>query len=78
MNSQYQRLRPSTYFANLDTSDRAYISAMVKDHKEDIAEFEKEASSGSDPNIKAFAAKTLPTLKEHLTMAESTARQVGL
>ncbi len=57
--------------------DRAYISAMVKDHKEDIAEFEKEAKGGSDPNIKAFAARTLPTLKEHLTMAESAARQVG-
>lgn len=51
--------------------DRAYISRMVADHKKDIAEFEKEASSGRDADIKAFAAKTLPTLREHLRLAVS-------
>jgi putative membrane protein len=57
--------------------DHAYMQAMIKDHKEDIAEFQKEAKTGHDPKIKAFAAKTVPTLKEHLTMAESAARQTG-
>ncbi len=52
--------------------DRAYMADMVKDHRTDIAEFEHEASSGSDPDIKGFASKTLPTLKHHLEMAEST------
>ena len=51
--------------------DRAYMDHMVKDHKKDIAEFRKQASSGKDPEIKAFAAKTLPTLEEHLKMAEA-------
>jgi putative membrane protein len=51
--------------------DRAYMSHMVADHKKDIAEFEKEASSGQDADIKAFAAKTLPTLREHLKLAVS-------
>jgi len=51
--------------------DRAYMSHMVADHKKDIAEFEKEASSGQDTDIKAFAAKTLPTLREHLKLAMS-------
>ncbi len=50
--------------------DKAYADAMVKDHKEDIALFEKEAKSGKDADLKAFAAKTLPTLKSHLAMAE--------
>jgi putative membrane protein len=50
--------------------DKAYVADMVKDHKKDIAEFEKEANSGSDPDVKAFASKTLPTLKEHLSMIE--------
>jgi putative membrane protein len=57
--------------------DHAYVQAMIKDHKEDIAEFAREAKAGHDPHVKAFAAKTLPTLKEHLTMAESAARQIG-
>ena len=45
---------------------------MVDDHKKDVADFKKEASSGKDPEVKAFAAKTLPTLQEHLQMAQKT------
>jgi putative membrane protein len=50
--------------------DRAYMEAQVKDHKETVALFEKEAKSGQDPQLKQFAAQTLPTLKEHMEMAE--------
>ncbi len=57
--------------------DRAYMEAMVKDHKADIAEFQKEAESGKDPMVKDFASQTLPTLKEHLQMAERAATTVG-
>jgi putative membrane protein len=57
--------------------DKAYMSAMVKDHQEDIAAFEKEASGGQDTKVKSFAAKTLPTLREHLSMAEKAAASVG-
>jgi len=52
--------------------DRAYMDDMVADHKQDVAEFRKEANSGKDSDIKAFAAKTLPTLEDHLKMAQST------
>jgi len=51
--------------------DTAYINAMVADHKTDIAEFEKQAKSGHDPDLKKFAMDTLPTLQEHLKMAEA-------
>ena len=51
--------------------DRAYAQQMVKDHKKDIAEFQHEANSGSNANLKTFASNTLPTLKEHLQMAET-------
>jgi len=56
--------------------DRAYMADMVKDHRTDIAEFDKEAKSGSDADIKAFATKTLPTLRHHLEMAESAEAKV--
>jgi len=52
--------------------DRAYMDDMVADHKEDVAEFKKQASSGKDSDLKAFASKTLPTLEDHLKMAQST------
>ena len=56
--------------------DRAYMADMVRDHRADIAEFEKEASSGTDSDIKKFASDTLPTLKHHLSMAESADAKV--
>ena len=56
--------------------DKAYMDHMVKDHKKDVAEFRKQASSGKDPDLKAFAAKPLPTLEEHLKLAEATNAEV--
>lgn len=56
--------------------DRAYMSDMVRDHRADIADFQKEANSGSDPDLKKFAADTLPTLQHHLSMAESADAKV--
>ncbi|MEO7336252.1 MAG: DUF4142 domain-containing protein [Caldimonas sp.] len=51
--------------------DKAYMSHMVEDHKQDIAEFKKESTSGKDDDVKAFATKTLPTLQEHLQLAQA-------
>ncbi len=58
--------------------DKSYITDMLKDHREDIAEFQQQSNSGTDPDLKAWAAKTLPTLQEHLRMAESCAKQLGI
>jgi putative membrane protein len=57
--------------------DKAYMDDMVKDHKKDVAEFRKEANGGKDSDIKGFASKTLPTLEEHLKMAEDTHAKVA-
>jgi putative membrane protein len=51
--------------------DKAYVDAMLTDHNNDIKAFEYQANSGSDPEVKAFAAKTLPTLKKHLEAIEA-------
>jgi putative membrane protein len=52
--------------------DKAYMEEMVDDHKKDINEFEDASKNAKDPEIKAFAEKTLPTLKMHLEMAQKT------
>lgn len=52
--------------------DRAYMSHMVDDHKKDVAEFKKASSSARDSDVKGFASKTLPTLQEHLQLAQKT------
>ena len=49
--------------------DRAYMAHMVTAHQQAVALFQKEASGGKDADAKAWAAKTLPTLQEHLKMA---------
>jgi putative membrane protein len=57
--------------------DKAYIQAMVKDHKKDVADFQKAANSAKDADLKAWAAKTLPVLQEHLTMAQGINKSMG-
>lgn len=55
--------------------DKAFVRDEIKDHRKDIGEFQKEAQSGSDPALKAFAEKTLPVLQKHLQMAQSLKQQ---
>ena len=53
-----------------------FDKGMVSDHKEDVKKFQNEADKGKDADVKKFASQTLPTLKEHLQLAESTADAV--
>jgi len=46
--------------------DKAYIKDQLKDHQQDVREFQDESQNGSDAAVKDFAAKTLPTLQDHL------------
>ena len=50
--------------------DREYAQMMVSDHKKDVSDFRKQAKSAKDPAVRNFAATTLPTLEEHLKMAQ--------
>lgn len=54
--------------------DAAYSQHMVQDHGKAIDLF-TQASEGDDPELAAFAKKTLPTLKEHKAMADSIAAE---
>ena len=52
--------------------DKAYTEYMVKDHKDDIEKFKKEAKDGKDAALKNFAAKHVPILEHHLKMSQET------
>jgi putative membrane protein len=58
--------------------DKAYARMQLKDHEATIKLFEKEANSGKDPQLKQFAADTLPILQGHLQMAQQMAQAVGV
>jgi putative membrane protein len=46
--------------------DREYVKEMVKDHEKDVAAFRRMSQGAADPDLKAWATKTLPTLEDHL------------
>lgn len=58
-----------------DEVDEDYMEEMVSDHEDAVKLFEK-ASKSKDPEIAAFAAKTLPKLQQHLTMAKNLEKLV--
>lgn len=53
--------------------DKEYIQLMLKDHKEDISQFENQAKNGQDADLKAFATQSLPILREHLALIQTIA-----
>jgi putative membrane protein len=53
--------------------DREYIADQVAAHERTVALFTTQAKEGHDAELKAFAAKTLPTLQEHLRMVRTLA-----
>jgi len=50
--------------------DKAYADAMVKDHEEDVKEFEKASGQAKDIDLKAWIDKVLPIIRDHLKMAK--------
>ncbi|HJT78354.1 MAG TPA: DUF4142 domain-containing protein [Gemmataceae bacterium] len=53
--------------------DHAYANAMLQDHEQAVSLFEREAKDGQNKELKEYASKALPTLKDHLSMARKLA-----
>jgi putative membrane protein len=64
--SHLQQLRGAAF-------DRTFVEHMIADHRKDIADYELQARTG-DRATAALARQTLPTLREHLRLAQSLAR----
>ena len=56
--------------------DQAYMDELVRDHEEDVEEFQQYVETGQDPDLTGFAEQTLPVLEEHLQLAQQTQEQV--
>jgi len=77
LNTKDKALRDRLSKLSGEAFDRAYMQAMVRDHRKDVNEFRTESQSGKDAEVKSWAGKTLPTLEEHLKLAEDANRAVG-
>jgi len=53
--------------------DREFVQHQVKDHKMDIRMFQNEAENGKDKDLQNWAKQCVPTLKEHLQIAQKLA-----
>ncbi len=56
----------------------AYLRDELQGHKETIAAFENEIENGQNQEVKEYAARTLPTLQDHVRIAEDIAGKLGL
>jgi putative membrane protein len=57
--------------------DKAYMQDMTEDHEHDVAAFREAAKNSSDPDVRDFAAQTLPTLTEHLDQSKRIQAALG-
>ncbi len=57
--------------------DREFVRLAVKDHQKDVREFEQGSKKVEDQELKSWIEKTLPTLREHLQMAQGLQSTVG-
>ncbi|BBD58039.1 outer membrane protein [Nostoc sp. HK-01] len=71
LNRENQQLQQRLSKLSGANFDREYMTHMVQDHQKDVSAFQTEAQQGQDPDVKAFASQTLPTLEEHLQQARS-------
>jgi putative membrane protein len=51
--------------------DKAYMQHMVGDHQKAVSLFQNASTNATDTDLKNWATKTLPTLQEHLQLAET-------
>jgi putative membrane protein len=56
--------------------DHAYMMVMANDHQKVVSMFEKYANEATDPDVRAFAKKMLPTLQDHLKMARALSEKL--
>jgi putative membrane protein len=53
--------------------DRSYMEQMIRDHEGAVSKFQTASQNATDPDLKAWAARTLPTLQNHLAMSKQIA-----
>jgi putative membrane protein len=71
MDPQCQECYERVANARGEAFDATFVQEQVKAHREAIKLFEQASKTLDDPELKAWAAKTLPTLKQHLRQAEA-------
>jgi putative membrane protein len=70
LDSEHQKMLDELKAKSGKEFDSNYDQVQVKAHQDAVALFEAYAKGGDDSELKRWAAKTLPHLQQHLTLAE--------
>ncbi|MGA8435429.1 MAG: DUF4142 domain-containing protein, partial [Methyloceanibacter sp.] len=70
LDSEHQKLIDDLNSASAKDFDKTYASQQVDAHQNAVKPFKKYAEDGDDPDVKQFAAKTLPAIEHHLDEAK--------
>jgi putative membrane protein len=57
--------------------DAAYVAAQVEGHTKSVSKAQQEISSGSHPDVKAFATEYVPTAQMHLQHSQTTQSELA-
>jgi putative membrane protein len=71
LDAKHQKMLDSLQGMSGADFDKAYLADMTKGHEATDALMMKEATSGDDTDLKAFAAKTDKVVKHHIAMLDS-------
>ncbi len=77
MNSHQQTMFDRLSKLSGSEFDREYVNSMVKGHEQDVKDFGREAKGGKDPQMKSFAAETLPIVQGHLQKIKLIQSQIS-
>jgi putative membrane protein len=58
--------------------DQAYMAEMIRLHEQDLAAFQRMAASAGSPEVRQLASSGVPTIREHLALAQQVGSRVGV
>ena len=58
--------------------DKEYVRGQIMDHQATVELLRTESTSGENPDAKAFATETLPTVEAHLKKAQDLGKKLGV
>ena len=77
MGAQHKAMQDRLTKLSGDAFDRAYMAHMVTAHGRAVSSFQRASKTARNADLKAWAAKTLPTLQEHHKLARTVNTKVA-
>ncbi|MFB2895739.1 DUF4142 domain-containing protein [Aerosakkonemataceae cyanobacterium BLCC-F50] len=77
LDAQHQQIERQLQRLSGASFAQAYMRAMVNDHAQTVALFQKQTQQGRDQDVVSFASELLPAIQEHYTMANSMIRNLA-